>query len=168
GMKGRGLDVAADVTKTVTVAANARMTIAVHALTWLALAQQRGREVLTSDEVAASVNTNPVILRRSLGDLRRAGLVSVRHGTGAGWTLARDPSRITLRDIYDAISGEDPVFAMHHTEPNLECPDIDCRPAGHVSAGAMTATGASFADTAITVVELRQYTMLPRGRDDLI
>ena len=113
---------AADVTKTVTVAANARMTIAVHALTWLALAQQRGREVLTSDEVAASVNTNPVILRRSLGDLRRAGLVSVRHGTGAGWTLAREPGRITLCDVYDAISGEDPVFAMHHTEPNLECP----------------------------------------------
>ena len=56
------------------VAANSRMTIAVHALAWLALAQQRGHAVLTSSQVAASVNTNPVIIRRCLGDLRRAGL----------------------------------------------------------------------------------------------
>jgi Rrf2 family protein len=103
------------------MAANSRLTIAVHALTWLALAQRRGRAQLTSDEVAASVNTNPVILRRSLGDLRRAGLVTVRHGAGAGWSLARAPAEITLLDVYDAVAGE-PLFALHHTEPNLECP----------------------------------------------
>jgi DNA-binding IscR family transcriptional regulator len=39
---------------------------------------------MTSDQVAASMNTNPVIIRRSLGDLRRAGLVQVRRGAGAG------------------------------------------------------------------------------------
>ncbi|HYV79384.1 MAG TPA: Rrf2 family transcriptional regulator, partial [Streptosporangiaceae bacterium] len=71
--------------------ANSRMTVAVHALAWLALAERRGRGVLTSAEVAASVNTNPVIIRRCLGDLREAGLVRVRHGTGAGWSLARAP-----------------------------------------------------------------------------
>jgi Rrf2 family protein len=103
------------------MAANSRLTIAVHALTWLALAQRRGRDLLTSDEVAASVNTNPVVLRRSLGDLRRAGLVDVRHGAGAGWRLARAPADITLLEVYDAVQRE-PVFALHHTEPNLECP----------------------------------------------
>src|SRR5690349_10690467 len=56
------------------MAANSRLTIAVHALAWLALAQRGGRQRLTSDQVAASVNTNPVIIRRSLGELRRAGL----------------------------------------------------------------------------------------------
>lgn len=56
------------------MAANSRLTIAVHALAWLALAHQRGHERLTSDQVAASVNTNPVILRISLGRLRQAGL----------------------------------------------------------------------------------------------
>ena len=66
------------------MAANSRLTIAVHALTWLALAQQRGRDRLTSDQVAASVNSNPVIIRRSLGDLRQAGLVLVRRGPGSG------------------------------------------------------------------------------------
>lgn len=103
------------------MAANSRMTIAVHALAWLALARRRGRPALTSEQVAASVNTNPVILRRSLGDLRRAGLVSVRHGAGAGWRLAREPAEITLRDVYDALGHEQP-FALHHTEPNPECP----------------------------------------------
>lgn len=103
------------------MAANSRMTIAVHALAWLALAQRQGNDVLTSDQVAASVNTNPVIIRRSLGDLRRAGLVQVRHGAGAGWSLARAPEEITLLDVYDAVGQEQP-FGMHRTEPNLECP----------------------------------------------
>lgn len=101
--------------------ANSRLTIAVHALAWMALAQRRGQELMTSDQVAASVNTNPVIIRRSLGDLREAGLVEVRRGAGAGWSLARAPEDITLLAVYDAVKRE-PLFGMHRTEPNLECP----------------------------------------------
>jgi Rrf2 family protein len=103
------------------MAANSRLTVAVHALAWMALARRQGREVLTSDQVAASVNTNPVIIRRCLGDLRRASLVCVRHGAGAGWTLARAPEEITLLEVYDAV-GPEPPFGLHHAEPNLECP----------------------------------------------
>jgi Rrf2 family protein len=103
------------------MAANSRLTIAVHALAWLALAQRRGRDLLTSEQVAESVHTNPVIIRRSLGDLRRAGLVTVRHGAGAGWSLARPPEQITLLDVYEAVEQE-PLFGMHRSEPNLECP----------------------------------------------
>ncbi|GIH14501.1 Rrf2 family transcriptional regulator [Rugosimonospora africana] len=103
------------------MAANSRLTIAVHALAWMALAQRRGNDSLTSDQIAASVNTNPVVIRRSLGDLLRAGLVEVRHGAGAGWTLARAPEEISVCDVYDAVERE-PLFAMHHSEPNLECP----------------------------------------------
>ena len=115
------------------MAANSRLTIAVHALAWLALARRGGRELLTSEEVAASVNTNAVIIRRSLGELRRAGLVNVRHGAGAGWSLARAPEEITLLDVYEAVE-QDPLFGMHRTEPNLECPvGKGIRPAlGHV------------------------------------
>ena len=103
------------------MAANSRVTIAAHALAWLALAHHRGREVLTSEEVAASVNTNPVIIRRSLGDLQRAGLVSVRRGTGAGWRLSRPPAEISLLDVYAAVAPE-PLVALHNSEPNLLCP----------------------------------------------
>jgi Rrf2 family protein len=103
------------------MAANSRLTIAVHVLAWLALARSGGRDVLTSEQVAASVNTNPVVIRRSLGELRRAGLVAVRHGAGAGWSLAREPERISLLEVYDAV-GPEPLFGMHRGEPNLECP----------------------------------------------
>lgn len=115
------------------MAANSRLTIAVHALAWMALASRRGADLMTSDQVAASVNTNPVVIRRSLGDLRRAGLVDVRHGAGAGWSLARAPEEITLLDVYEAVEPE-PLFGMHRTEPSLECPvGRGIRPAlGHV------------------------------------
>lgn len=103
------------------MAANSRMTVAVHALAWMALAQRQGHAMLTSSQVAASVNTNPVIIRRCLGDLRRAGLVHVRHGAGAGWALTRAPDEITLLAVYDAV-GPEPPFGLHHTEPNLACP----------------------------------------------
>jgi Rrf2 family protein len=103
------------------MAANSRLTIAVHALAWLALAHRRGHERLTSDQVAASVNANPVILRTSLGRLRQAGLVEVSHGAGAGWRLALLPEEISLLAVYEAM-GSDPLFAMHRTEPNQECP----------------------------------------------
>jgi Rrf2 family protein len=103
------------------MAANSRVTIAAHALAWLELARRRGKPWLTSDEVAASVNTNPVILRRSLGDLRTAGLVKARRGSGAGFALARPAEEITMLDVWNAVSAE-PLVALHNTEPNLECP----------------------------------------------
>jgi Rrf2 family protein len=103
------------------MSANSRLAIAIHALAWLALARQRGRELLTSEQVAASINTNPVVVRRSLGELRRAGLVEVRHGAGAGWRLARPPEQITLLSVYEAVEPA-PLFGLHRTEPNLACP----------------------------------------------
>ncbi|MDG6107704.1 Rrf2 family transcriptional regulator [Dactylosporangium aurantiacum] len=97
------------------------MTIAAHALAWLELARRQGRGVLTSEEVAASVNTNAVVVRRSLGDLRRAGLVTARRGKGAGFCLGRPAAEITLLDVWLAVSPE-PLLALHHCEPNLACP----------------------------------------------
>ncbi len=86
------------------MAANSRLTIAVHALAWLALAQQRGRGQLTSDQVAASINTNPVIIRRSLGDLRRAvgsGIRPALHRVygGAEQALRRELGGTSIADV---------------------------------------------------------------------
>ncbi|MEV3939192.1 Rrf2 family transcriptional regulator [Glycomyces sp. NPDC049804] len=101
------------------MAANSRLTNAVHALAWMALAGRRGREVMTSEEIAASLATNPVIVRRSLGELRAAGLVVSRRG--AGWSLTRGPESITVLDVHEAL-GAEPLFALHPSSPNLECP----------------------------------------------
>jgi DNA-binding IscR family transcriptional regulator len=46
------------------------MTIAVHVLTWMALERRNGQEIVTSERVAGTVNTQPVVIRRCLGQLR--------------------------------------------------------------------------------------------------
>ncbi|GGR07957.1 Rrf2 family transcriptional regulator [Streptomyces netropsis] len=103
------------------MAANSRLTVAVHVLVWMALVRGRGRDVVTSEQIADSVNTNPVVIRRCLGELRRAGLVDVRHGAGAGWRLIREPESIPLSEVRRAVETE-PLFGLHRGEPNQRCP----------------------------------------------
>jgi DNA-binding IscR family transcriptional regulator len=100
------------------VSANSRMTLAVHVLTWIAFDRHGTEdEVGTSQRIAASVNTNPVVIRRCLGDLREAGLVA--SSRSRGWALSRDASMITLHDVYRAVGGQ--VFGMHASPPDHEC-----------------------------------------------
>jgi Rrf2 family protein len=101
--------------------ANSRVTIAAHSLAWMGLNERLGGEVATSEQIANSVNTNPVVIRRLLGDLRDAGLVESRRGAGAGWRLTRAPESISLADVYDAVEGG-PLFALHSAVPNQKCP----------------------------------------------
>src|SRR3954468_20471561 len=79
-------------------------------------------EPLTSEFIACSVNTNPVVIRRLLGSLRDAGIVDSRTGAGGGWSLLVDPERITLLDILRAVEPQSELFALHRSEPNPECP----------------------------------------------
>ncbi|QBD82377.1 Rrf2 family transcriptional regulator [Ktedonosporobacter rubrisoli] len=99
---------------------SSRFTVALHILTWMALVS-RQREIVTSDQIAASVNTNPVFIRRILGLLEKAHLVTVQHGTGAGWKLAHKAEEISLLDVFQAVE-QAPLFEMHHSQPNQACP----------------------------------------------
>lgn len=66
---------------------------------------------VTSEAMARAMQTNPVVVRRIMAGLREAGLVRSEKGHGGGWTIARDLSTITLRDIHLAL-GEPEFFAM--------------------------------------------------------
>jgi Rrf2 family protein len=75
---------------------------------------------VTSDAIAHSVATNPVVIRRVMSHLRAHGLVDSRSGANGGWRLARAAHELSLREVYLAVSNES-VLATHH-HPNPECP----------------------------------------------
>ena len=97
---------------------SSRLPIAVHIL--LAIVEFEGKEKTTSTFLAGSVNVNPVIIRNTLGQLKAAGLVTVKAGEG-GASLAKKPEDITLADIFDVVEKEEALFHFHEN-PNPECP----------------------------------------------
>ena len=100
------------------MASNTQFSMAVHILTVLAQADD---ENIKSEKIAASVNTNPVVIRRLLSQLRQANLVSTQTGANGGTRLAKPPSEIRLSDVYRAVNcGR--IFALHNREPNKDCP----------------------------------------------
>lgn len=74
----------------------------------------------TSEVLAKAMNTNPVVIRRIMAGLRARGYVTSVKGHGGGWTLACDPSRVTLRDIYEAL-GSPTILAIGHRSPAPKC-----------------------------------------------
>jgi DNA-binding IscR family transcriptional regulator len=76
---------------------------------------------MTSEYIAGSVNTNPVVVRRILAMLAKAGLVDTQEGAGGGVRLARPAKDIELRSVFAAVDTED-LFAPHPQDPNPLCP----------------------------------------------
>ena len=87
----------------------------------LALLAHGGGDAMTSEYIAGSVNTNPVVVRRILALLAKAGLVVTQEGAGGGVRLAKQAKDIDLRAVYAAVE-TDPLFAQHPQDPNPACP----------------------------------------------
>jgi len=100
---------------------NTRFAVAVHVLTALAY---RDGESLSSARLAASVRTNPVVIRRLLIRLGKAGLVQAQVGKSGGVRLARRPESITLLDIFRAVEGGSP-FVIPDKPENKAC-EVSC------------------------------------------
>ena len=95
---------------------DSRLSGVLHVL--LHLAEHDGP--LTSEEMAKAMDTNPVVIRRLMAGLREQGYVLSEKGHGGGWTLARDPSRLTLRDVYSAL-GCPSLFAIGNRTESPGC-----------------------------------------------
>lgn len=99
------------------MAQNHRFALAVHSAGMIAFGD---RMVVTSEAIARSVGTNPVVVRRVFALLVRAGLVEVRKGQNGGALLTRPPEQITLGEIYRAV---DPGCAL--PVPEMRGEDAD-------------------------------------------
>lgn len=75
---------------------------------------------LTSDTLAAAMQTHPVVLRRLMGGLRDAGFVGSAKGHGGGWVLTCSLEQVTLRDIHEAL-GAPPLVSLGFREDRPEC-----------------------------------------------
>ena len=96
-----------------------KCSIAVHCLIFIHEAQ--GIAKVTSNLLAESTGSNPVIIRNILSALKKAGIITVLRGTG-GAELCTDPSQITLYQIYSALEpgGVTSMIGIH------PCQDRPC------------------------------------------
>ncbi len=97
---------------------NSRFAVSVHILAYLAYRQGAA---VPSKEIAASVATHPVVIRRLLAALVQAKLVVARKGAGGGFALTPAAAGCTLLDIYRAVEPK-PVSGLAHFAPNHRCP----------------------------------------------
>ena len=98
---------------------SSRFTMAIH---MFACIDTFKNQKMTSDFMAGSIGTNPVIIRKLLQKLKAAGLITVSRGTG-GVEVTRPLEEITFLDIYKAVecTPEEELFHFHEN-PNPLCP----------------------------------------------
>ena len=78
---------------------SARLSVALHALVHLV----EKPDAVTSTTLAECLMTNPVVVRRVMGALRDADIVSSAKGHDGGWRLTRPPTEVTLQDVHVAL-----------------------------------------------------------------
>lgn len=74
---------------------NSSFSIAVHALVYL----NHMERVLSSEELAQNVCTNPVLVRKVMSKLKKAGIVTTKGGKSGGYAFASDAETLTLETI---------------------------------------------------------------------
>src|SRR5690606_29438879 len=95
---------------------DSRLSSVLHAL--LPMAEQDGP--VTSETLALCLGTNPVVVRRTMGYLRQAGIVTSERGHAGGWRIHADLGSVTLRQLHEAL-GEPATFAIGNRNETPEC-----------------------------------------------
>lgn len=98
---------------------SSRFSVGIHIITLIEF-NKEGKS--SSEFLAGSVNTNPTLIRKIMGMLKKAGLIEVQPGI-AGARLAKAPSSITLLEVYKAVDvvQEKELFNVHEN-PHPNCP----------------------------------------------
>ena len=96
---------------------SSRFTMAIH---MFACIEAFPDQKMTSDFMAASIGTNPVIIRKLLQQLKAAGLLEVARGTG-GVRVTRPLDEISFFDVYKAVECTEENLFRFHENPNPSC-----------------------------------------------
>ncbi|MFC6273935.1 Rrf2 family transcriptional regulator [Levilactobacillus tangyuanensis] len=83
-----------------------KLSDAVHILAYVAIYHD---DDLSSAAIAASIESNPALVRRLMGALRRAELLTTQQGSATP-QLARPADRISLLDVYHAVEADTPLL----------------------------------------------------------
>ena len=75
---------------------------------------------VTSETISRMLDTNPVVVRRTMASLKAAGYLASTKGHGGGWSLAVSLDDLTLRDIHNAL-GAPKVFAIGLSDDHPRC-----------------------------------------------
>ena len=75
---------------------------------------------MTSEALGQCLGTNPVVVRRTMGLLRKANLVTSDRGHAGGWRITADLSTVTLRQLHEAL-GEPAIFAIGNRNETPAC-----------------------------------------------
>ncbi|MGK0290803.1 MAG: Rrf2 family protein [bacterium] len=94
-----------------------KVSTAIHILMMLCHAKDK---LLSSDYIASSVNTNPVVIRRLISELKSAGFVKVTNGKNGGYELAKQATEITVWDVIQAVQNN-PMFCQNLNQPEEKC-----------------------------------------------
>ena len=98
---------------------SSRFTIAIHIITCIEAFKDECKT--TSDFLAASVNVNPVVVRRILGQLKKADIVETKRGSGGAYA-SKPLNEITFYDIFKAVDCVEGDLFHFHENPNTKCP----------------------------------------------
>lgn len=96
---------------------NGVFCVAVHALIYL----DKRNCMLSSEELAANICTNPARVRRVMSKLKKAGLVTTKTGNEGGYHLLCKAGEITLKEIADALEVRFVELAWHSGGTDLPC-----------------------------------------------
>ncbi len=76
-------------------------------------------ELVSSNVMAESFGTSPIVLRRVLARLNQSGLVETKRGASGGSKLARSAKDINLKQVFEAVCVTPELFARHPQESGI-------------------------------------------------
>ena len=99
------------------IVTNSSFSIAVHALVYL----NHMEKVLSSEELAQNICTNPVLIRKVMSKLKKAGLVDTKGGNSGGYIFIADADKLTLDRVAEVIDAKFVGSPRRSGDMNKEC-----------------------------------------------